>query len=481
MGEKYRLLSKIGEGGMGAVWVAQNEILDIEVAIKFIRAERAGVDSPHLADRLLREARAAAQLGHPAIVRVLDYGTTTVGDPYLVMELLDGESLDETLDRRERVSAVRAVQSLLPIAHALATAHEKGIVHRDLKPENVIIAQNEHGLQPKLIDFGIVKVSQKPTRLTREGDLVGTPDYFAPEQARGEDSDHRADIWAFCVLIYEMVTGLMPFAANNYHALVRAIIEDEPKPITDHAAGDADLWSILAQGMSKDPEQRWPSMRALGAALASWLMDRGVVEDVCGASLESVWFGDSSVSSRDAFESVPPPSHQRAPRSTPVLTPPEPRVGLLSEPSIDDILPGGEPSTADTESVDLLLAPERRSRRTLAAVVTIALLALAGGLAWYLTSGGQPSDPAASAAEPHAGIDTSTAADTTATSEPTAASADSAAPAASASATPSATAAAEPSAEVSPKAKTTYDPAKAPAPRVPPRTSPPGLKAPTFD
>jgi len=308
---KYRLMQQLDEGGMGSVFVAHNIALDVPVAVKVIRSDFQGPEKHVLAERLLQEARATARLGHPAIVRMMDFGTAPNGDPYLVMELLEGEDLGTALEQRGSVGPTRSVRILLPIAHALAAAHDKGIVHRDLKSENIFLAQTETGqVQPKLIDFGIVKVPQrKPKRLTVVGDAMGTPDYMCPEQARGQDVDAKADIWAFCVLLYEMVTGQLPFNGPNYHALLRAIIEDEPKPISDFGVSDGDLWTILRKGLTKNVRERWSTMRELGTALATWLEAHDVHEDICGASLKSTWLTPwSSGQQQDVFTSVPPPA-----------------------------------------------------------------------------------------------------------------------------------------------------------------------------
>jgi serine/threonine-protein kinase len=139
---KYRLIRKVGEGGMGTVWVAHNEALDVPVAIKFIRA---GEDANRHVNRLTQEARAAAKIGHPAILRVYDFGKTDAGDPFIVMELLHGEDLAAALDRRGSLNERRAVQILLPVLHALVSAHAKGIVHRDLKPDNIFLAETDAG------------------------------------------------------------------------------------------------------------------------------------------------------------------------------------------------------------------------------------------------------------------------------------------------------------------------------------------------
>ncbi|HVW27667.1 MAG TPA: serine/threonine-protein kinase [Polyangiaceae bacterium] len=288
IGGKYRLGRRLGEGGMGDVWLAHNETLDIDVALKLIRGELA---TPEMAERLLHEARAAARLGHPAIVRVNDFGKTDRGDPFIVMELLEGEDLAAALATRGRLNAVVAVRTLLPIAHALMVAHNKGIVHRDLKPENVFLAKSDDGkLQPKLVDFGVAKLERvRDPYLTQSREVVGSPLYMSPEQARGDEVDHRADIWAFAVVLYEAITGAAPFQGKNYNSLLYSIIANPATSVVDLGVGDADLWATLERGLRKEADQRWFSMRDFGEALAHWLEDREVREDITGASLSATW------------------------------------------------------------------------------------------------------------------------------------------------------------------------------------------------
>jgi eukaryotic-like serine/threonine-protein kinase len=305
---KYRLTHLLGEGGMGAVWAAHNVALDSPVAIKVIRGE---TDREALALRLQLEARAAARLGHPAIVRVFDIGQTDKGDPFIVMELLEGESLATKLDREGRLTAIEAVQVLLPIADALRAAHGKGIVHRDIKPDNVFLALEGDVMQPKLVDFGIAKLEQVQggSQLTQHGVVVGSPDYMSPEQARGDDViDYRTDVWAFSVVLYESVTGRLPFDATNYNALLRSILEDTPPSLNDLRAGDAALSAIVEVGMAKDRATRWRSMHELGVALAGWLRQQGILEDAVGNSLDTKWINrrnDPERLSRASLGSVP--------------------------------------------------------------------------------------------------------------------------------------------------------------------------------
>jgi serine/threonine-protein kinase len=280
----------LGEGGMGAVWVAQNVTLGVQVALKLIRSEIEGrVDG--LSERLLQEARAAAAIPHPAIIQVFDFGLTEQGDPFIAMELLQGESFSSVLKRRGKLSPSRAVRTILPVIEALVVAHQRGIVHRDLKPDNIFLAQQANRVQPKVLDFGIAKLSQSfSANLTCEGTVLGSPAYMSPEQARGEtDVDFRTDMWALCVVLYEAIAGSLPFSGANWHGLMWSIMEGAPKSFGEHGIQEAELWRILERGLRKDRAERFPSMFEFGRALAAWLLERGVTRDICNASLKSCW------------------------------------------------------------------------------------------------------------------------------------------------------------------------------------------------
>ena len=294
--DRYKLVRPLGRGGMGVVWVAHSLVLGVDVALKLIHSDLGGSTG---ATRMAREAHAAARLGHPAMVRVFDFGWTSRADPFLVMELVQGESLGSILRRELRLPAIQAVQMLLPLADGLRSAHDKGIVHRDIKPDNILVARDEFGRQqPKLLDFGIAKVDQQQAaedrKLTQEGVALGSPDYMSPEQALGrEDIDHRTDVWALCVVLYESITGQMPWDRPNYNALMQAIIHEPPAATTTLSAGDADLWRVIERGLQKNPANRWASMTELGEALALWLYEHGVKEDISANSLRAVWLDGS--------------------------------------------------------------------------------------------------------------------------------------------------------------------------------------------
>jgi serine/threonine-protein kinase len=339
VGDRYRLVREIGRGGMGVVWVAHSLVLGVDVALKLIRASAA---SSALSSRMAREAHAAARLGHPALVRVFDFGWTRHGDPYLVMELVQGETLAALIKREARMPAIRAVQTLLPIADGLRLAHDKGIVHRDIKPDNVFLAADTFGRrQPKLLDFGIAKVDKQiDGRLTQVGAVLGSPDYMSPEQALGlDDIDERTDIWSLAVVLYEAITGQVPFNKPNYNALMHAIINEDPTPSTECGAGDRSLWHIIERGLQKQREDRFQSVTELGEALALWLYEHGIKEDLSGNSIRAVWLdtalavgdmntlrpgsGDSSPKMRAGASKTPTLA---APSAESVLTLP-PRAG----------------------------------------------------------------------------------------------------------------------------------------------------------
>ena len=262
---RYRLERPLAEGGMGAVWVAQQLALERQVAVKVLHATDEAAQA-----RLRHEALALAAVHHPAVVQVYDYGETEAGVPYAVMELVHGESLGAYLRRMGALPAEEAVALVLPLLEGLAAAHQVGIVHRDIKPDNVILAVASSGVAPKLLDFGIAR-REDVDRLTAEGSLVGTPAYMAPEQVRGGEIDERVDVWAMGVLLYQLIAGETPFAADNVFAVMRSLL-DNPPPYPRRARGlNGRLWAILMAALRKDPAERTPSALALREALAGWL------------------------------------------------------------------------------------------------------------------------------------------------------------------------------------------------------------------
>lgn len=268
---RYRLESLLGEGGMGTVWEGSQLALQRRVAVKTLH-----VAAPAFRVRLRREALALAAVHHPAIVEVYDYGETEAGLPFVVMELVRGESLARRLDRLGGFPADEAVSLVLPILEGLAAAHRAGVIHRDIKPDNVVLAEGPSGVLPKLLDFGIARFENDvDARLTQVGSFVGTPAYMAPEQMRSGPTDERVDVWGVGALLYHLIAGEAPFGVQDLLLVMRRVL-DEPPSYPRKARGlDGRLWGIITAALRKLPEDRTPTALALRDALAGWLEARG--------------------------------------------------------------------------------------------------------------------------------------------------------------------------------------------------------------
>jgi hypothetical protein len=386
--DRYRLVRELGRGGMGVVWVAHSLVLGVDVALKLIRTNVAGSAA---AMRMAREAHAAARIGHPALVHVFDFGWTHRRDPYLVMELVQGETLSARLARVSRIPPVRAAQMVLPIVDGLRVAHGKSIVHRDIKPDNIFLATDTLGrLQPKLLDFGIAKVG--PTipvsRLTRDGVVMGSPEYMSPEQAFGlEEVDGRTDVWSLAVVLYEMITGRVPFQGANYNALMQNIVSETPPPVPDRSTMDAELWRVVQRGLAKDRDERWASMAEFGTELAVWLSGHGVREDVSGNSLGAVWLDGPS-------SDMPAVPRRGAQPAAGTEEPDRQASARVSDVSVATDGPGEAPPTPAQGT-----PPARRRRWGI--VVAVAVLLCGAGLAlWAALTGSAPDTASGSATQP---------------------------------------------------------------------------------
>lgn len=240
----YALVEVIGEGGMGVVWRATRTTAPTgDVALKILK-----VPSEELSRRALREAHVAAVIDHPSIVEVREVLIREDGAPVLVMELLEGESLDRHLCRRGRLPAAEALAILAPLAEALLVAHEKGVIHRDLKPSNVFLQARG---AVKLLDFGLAKLTGFDVEaLTKTGAILGTPHYMAPEQLYGETNiDARADVWAVGAIAYEMLTGKRPLAGASYAQIVRAASRQTIAPVRSLVPDVHAAVAALVEGM----------------------------------------------------------------------------------------------------------------------------------------------------------------------------------------------------------------------------------------
>jgi len=277
---KYRLESVIGEGGMGTVWRAVHTTLHSPVAVKFV--EVSGPGAQEAAERFLREAQLAASVRHRMVVDVLDFGQMSDGQPFMIMELLEGENLAERLGREPRLTTEEVITVFTRLLRGLSAVHDAGIVHRDLKPENVQLVEDEEGYFPKLTDFGISRVPRSsasdapeaphgapraPRRrsavTTQEGHVIGTPEYMSPEQARGiKDLDQRTDIYSIGVMLYEVTTGQMPFSGEGMGDLLINIITEEAVPPALLGVATP-ISEVIERAMDKDREQRQQSAEEL--------------------------------------------------------------------------------------------------------------------------------------------------------------------------------------------------------------------------
>ncbi|WP_437479304.1 serine/threonine-protein kinase [Sorangium sp. So ce1014] len=265
---QLRLLRALGQGGMGSVWLAEHAALRTQVAVKFLRDIY--VDHPLAVVRLRREAEAAARIQSPHVVRVFDLGLTDQGVPYILMEHLEGETLQDLVERRQRLSLDEAVSILRQTCAALAKAHESGIVHRDIKPENIFLVEGEREPFVKVLDFGIAKNTvEEAERLTLTGAILGTPHFMSPEQmAGGARVGPHSDLWALGVVAYFCLTGQIPFGGATIAAVAVAIDRGSPPPPSRFAPGlppAIDAWVLSL--LEPDPARRAQSARAVLDAL----------------------------------------------------------------------------------------------------------------------------------------------------------------------------------------------------------------------
>ncbi len=267
---KYRVEKLLGEGGMGWVVEATHIHLEQRVALKFMHAKNM-LENPDAVARFLREARAAARIQSEHIARVFDVGTLDTGEPYLVMEYLEGQDLEGLLRSKGKLPVELVVEIALQACEGLAEAHAKGIVHRDLKPANLFLARRTDGSsRVKLLDFGISKLAPqaggKDAGMTSTQALMGSPLYMSPEQLRStKNVDRRADLWSMGIILYEMLGGRSPFEADTLPEVCARIMAEPPEPL---AMGNFGIGAVVMRCLEKDPNNRFSDAGALAVALA---------------------------------------------------------------------------------------------------------------------------------------------------------------------------------------------------------------------
>jgi len=263
----YKILEKLGEGGMGEVYLAQDTKLRRKVALKFLPSEY--TSEPELKTRFMREAQAAAALNHPNIITVHEVSEYE-GKLYIAMEYVEGESLKDLI-RRKKIPTKQVIDTALQICQGLSAAHESGIIHRDIKPQNILMGKDN---RVRICDFGLVKL-KRDLALTQVGSTLGTIAYMSPEQARGEEVDHRTDIWALGVVLYEMLTGKLPFQGDHEAAIIYEILNAEPKAIQWFRSDVPDhIVTLVSQLLEKDPANRLSSTEEIIQRLQEPLPER---------------------------------------------------------------------------------------------------------------------------------------------------------------------------------------------------------------
>ena len=283
--EAYEIEERLGQGGMGVVYAAQDLELKRRVAIKFLLGgSTAGHQRFHL------EAVAAARVRHPGVVAVHRVGEIA-GSPYYVMDHVEGESLNRYLEQRPELDRRRRVELFVAICQAVRAAHQKGVIHRDLKPGNILVDRQG---APRVLDFGVAKLFTDDLQLavrTLEGELVGTPAYMAPEQAGGSgEVDTRTDVFALGVILYQLLTGVMPFLRDSLAAMIHAVVYDDPEPMTHHGCDDRDLEAVVCKAMAKAPAGRYQSVDALARDLGCWLAGEAVTARPRSALVQAARF-----------------------------------------------------------------------------------------------------------------------------------------------------------------------------------------------
>jgi serine/threonine-protein kinase len=299
--ERYEVLQLLGEGGMGCVYRVRHRVLGRLFALKALRIELAR--ELVTAERFVQEARAAASICHPNVVTINDFGMLDSGQPYFVMELLEGRTLSSVLRERGVFSPVEAVTVAEKVASALAAAHDAGVIHRDLKPDNIVLLNGPVGSKLKVLDFGLAMVRGN-SRLTRDGVVFGTPEYMSPEQATAEPLDAGVDIYSLGIVLYEMLTGRIPFESDSYMGVLTQQLYAEPVPpsqLNPELAAVPELEQLVLRCLRKSRAERQASMQELCG-------DLGVIA--------SRWERPtSSDSMRPRLPSVRPPMDSRIRRS----------------------------------------------------------------------------------------------------------------------------------------------------------------------
>jgi serine/threonine-protein kinase len=321
---KYRLIRLLGEGAAGNVWEAENVLVGRRVALKVLHPSVAS--RPDMQQRFLAEAKLSAKLAHPNVVDIYDLGRTDDGTPYIVMELLDGETLEKMLRRRRRLPAQFACELMMQVLGTLVAAHKLEIVHRDLKPANIMLVYPTPD-RPlvKVLDFGVAQGIKAEGPGGESGMLFGTPEYMAPEQATGAFVDARCDVYAAGAILYELIAGVPVFSGDTPAVVISRVLASPPEALHKHAPDvPRDLEAIVMSALAKSPKARPPSAKEMSGMIARFAT-KGHTADALQLSERPMMLTQKKKMPRKKLElalqsSVPPRRSSRAPQKTQPMT-----------------------------------------------------------------------------------------------------------------------------------------------------------------
>jgi serine/threonine protein kinase len=349
---RYRIEKKIGEGGMGNVYLATHVVLNRKLALKVLAGDMAR--NPEVVQRFQQEAQSATAIGHQNIIDIQDFGRLPDGTAYFVMEYLDGLSLTGLLEQEGALDVPAIIKIARQIAEALDAAHARGIVHRDLKPDNIsVIQKGEDPRFVKVLDFGIAKVGGAASRLTQTGVIFGTPHYMAPEQAAGQAVDHRADIYSLGIILYEMSVGKVPFDADTYMGILsKHMFENppvDPTAVPGRALGA--LKPVVLKALQKKPDDRYSSMRELIADF----------DAITAGRAPSVTSPSASPPVASPVSDPPTLDFQRPRPKTKLITAMGIALGVLGVGAWLVLASSGDPAPKDSGAAKLEQAPARKA------------------------------------------------------------------------------------------------------------------------
>lgn len=362
---QYTITKKLGEGGMGAVFLAKQDTIDQTIAVKVLLAEAA--KSPEIVERFRREAHVISMLTHPNIIRVFIFGRTQNGLLYLAMEYVKGRELRQDM-RGQPLDELLAIRIMKQACSALAEAHDLGIIHRDLKPDNILLTEFRGDKNfVKILDFGIAKLKEpdggpNAAKLTQAGIVYGTPEYLSPEQAQALELDHRTDIYSLGVMLYEMMTGQVPFNADSPVKILTKHVFEQPRRPNEIAHGRIapTMENIIMKAMAKKPEGRFDTAMDMFKALV--LREQEILQSK-GLGADANWVPGSELTGMFQAITAPPPDYNTA-QTQPTNRP---------SPTAPTTMPVNHaaPATAPGQAV----APQSDNARTyLIGVIAIGLL-----------------------------------------------------------------------------------------------------------